>query len=200
VLPKLVAEKTRVAVLISGRGSNAAALIYASKVAGCPYEIVLVASDNPQAEGLKLAHAEGIAAIDLPSPTPKDKSQFFVALDKVVLDHRADMIALAGFMRILPADFIEKWQGRIINIHPSLLPKYKGLHTHERALANSDTIAGCTVHHVTTELDGGATLGQVHVAVLAGDTPDSLAARVLIAEHQLYPRVLADFAMRVKAS
>jgi phosphoribosylglycinamide formyltransferase 1 len=200
VLQKRVADKTRVAVLISGRGSNAAALIYAAKLADCPYEIVLVASDNPHAEGLKLAEAEGIAAVGVPPPTFPDASQFFVALDNVVRDHRADMIALAGFMRILPPAFVEQWDGRMINIHPSLLPKYKGLHSHERALANGDLVAGCTVHHVTVELDAGGILGQVRVVVLAGDTPESLAARVLIAEHQLYPRVLADFATRLKGS
>ena len=118
-------KKARIAVMISGRGSNAAALIYAAKQADCPFEIVLVASDNPQAEGLHLARGEGIAAIGLPPPTAKDKSQFFDALDHVIREHHADVVALAGFMRILPATFVSRWAGRILNIHPSLLPKYK---------------------------------------------------------------------------
>ncbi len=188
-----MAERIRVAVLISGRGSNAAALIYAAKYSRCPYEIVVVASDNPAAEGLQLAQAEGIAAIGLPPPTAKDKSQFFATLDKVVRDHRAEIIALAGFMRILPPEFVDAWPQRIVNIHPSLLPKYKGLHTHERALAAGDRVAGCSVHLLTAGLDDGPVLGQTEVAVLPGDTAETLSARVLIAEHQLYARVLADF-------
>lgn len=185
-------ERARVAVLISGRGSNMAALLYAARAADCPYEVVLVAADSESAPGLALAAAEGVRAIGLPKPTPKDKSQFFQALDHVIRRSGAEWIALAGFMRILPADFIAGWQGRILNIHPSLLPKYKGLHTHERALEAGDAKAGCSVHLVTPELDDGPVLGQTEVAVLPGDTPDTLAARVLIAEHQLYPRVLAD--------
>ncbi len=186
-------ERTRVAALISGRGSNAAALIYAARHARCPYDIVLVAGDNQDAEGLKLARAEGIVAVGLPPPAATDKRQFFAALDKVIREQRADVIALAGFMRILPPDFVAAWPQRILNIHPSLLPKYKGLHTHERALAAGDRTAGCSVHIVTAGLDDGPVLGQTEVAVLPGDTVETLAARVLIAEHQLYPRVLADF-------
>jgi phosphoribosylglycinamide formyltransferase 1 len=188
-----VAERVRVAALISGRGSNAAALIYAAKHPRCPYEIVVVVSDNPHAEGLKLARAEGIAAFGLPPPSAKDKSQFFAALDKVVRDQRAEIIALAGFMRILPPEFVYAWPLRIVNIHPSLLPKYKGLHTHERALAAGDRVAGCSVHIVTAGLDDGPVLGQTEVGVAPGDTAETLSARVLIAEHQLYSRVLADF-------
>ncbi len=186
-------EKTRVAVLISGNGSNAAALIYASRWPDCPYEIAVVLSDNLHARGLVVARAEGIEAIGVPPPTPKDRSMFFKALDVLIRKHGATHIALAGFMRILPADFVMPWEGRIINIHPSLLPKYKGLHTHARALANGDAKAGCSVHVVTAALDDGPVLGQTEVAVIEGDTPDTLAARVLIAEHQLYSRVLAEF-------
>lgn len=191
-----MAERARVAVLISGRGSNMAALLYAARLADCPYEIALVAADSMDAPGLTLAEAEGVPAIGLPKPTPKDKSQFFRALDHVIRESGAEWIALAGFMRILPADFIAGWAGRILNIHPSLLPKYKGLHTHERALAAGDAVAGCSVHLVTPELDDGPVLGQIAVAVQPGDTPDTLAARVLIAEHQLYPRVLAQTVSR----
>jgi phosphoribosylglycinamide formyltransferase 1 len=195
-MPTHRAERARVAVLISGRGSNAAALIYAGKRADCPFQIVLVASDNADAEGLVLAAAEGIPAIGLPKPTPKDRSQFYAALGKVISDHGAEYVALAGFMRILPPDFVGQWAGRMLNIHPSLLPKYKGLNTHERALAAGDRVAGCSVHVVTPALDDGPVLGQTEVAVIAGDTPETLAARVLIAEHQLYARVLAEIVTR----
>ncbi len=169
------------------------ALIAAAQQPDCPFEIVLVASDCPAAEGLALAAAEGVPAVGLPKPAPKDRSQFFAALDKVIRDHGADYVALAGFMRILPPDFVAKWEGRMLNIHPSLLPKYKGLNTHERALAAGDQMAGCSVHVVTAELDDGPVLGQSEVAVFDGDTPKTLAARVLLAEHQLYARVLAEF-------
>ncbi len=173
-----------------------AALIYAAKAADCPFEIVLVTSDRPDAPGLDLAEAEGIAVARMPPPTPNDKSQFHAALDRVIRQSGADTIALAGFMRILPADFVAKWAGRMLNIHPSLLPKYKGLRTHERALAAGDAASGCSVHLVTAALDDGDVLGQTEVAVLPGDTVDTLAARVLIAEHQLYPRVLAAYVTR----
>jgi phosphoribosylglycinamide formyltransferase 1 len=181
-------------VLISGRGSNMAALLYASKLPDCPYDIVLVASDKPDAAGLQLAKAEGVPTFA--ASAGLKKAELFAALADG-LDHSgAEFIALAGFMRILPADFVQRWAGKIVNIHPSLLPKYKGLDTHARALKAQDLVAGCSVHIVTPELDEGPVLGQVEVAVLPGDTPDSLAARVLIAEHQLYPRALADFVMR----
>lgn len=191
--------RARVAVLISGAGTNMAALIYAAKQSDCPFEIVLVASDNPDAKGLVLARAEGVDAPPLPAPTPKDKSQFFAALDTLLHRANADYVALAGFMRILPPDLVVPWEGRMLNIHPSLLPKYKGLHTHARALAAGDAVTGCSVHLVTAELDDGLVLGQTEVAVLPGDTPEMLAARVLIAEHQLYPRVLADYVSRERS-
>ena len=189
-------KKARIAVLISGTGTNMAALIYAAKASDCPFEIVLVASDNPHAAGLLVAIAEGVPAIGLPKPSPKDKSRFFKALDVQIRASGAEYIALAGFMRILPPEFVAGWEGRMVNIHPSLLPKYKGLDTHERALAQGDTVAGCSVHVVTAELDDGPVLGQTEVTIMAGDTPETLAARVLIAEHQLYGRVLADFVTR----
>jgi phosphoribosylglycinamide formyltransferase 1 len=191
-----LADKAKVAVLISGRGSNMAALLYASRLPDCPYEIVLVASDKADAAGLTLAEAEGVPVFA--APTGLKKTELFAALDQAVRDAGAEFIALAGFMRILPADFVEAWKNRIVNIHPSLLPKYKGLDTHARALEADDRTAGCSVHIVTPELDDGPVLGQLEVAVLPGDTPDTLAARVLIAEHQLYPRALAGFVMRDK--
>ncbi len=181
--------KARVAVFISGRGSNMAALLYAAKAPDCPFEIALVISNNHQAEGLKLAAGEGIATAALPS----GMRGFVAAADAVLAEQRIAFIALAGFMRILPPDFVARWEGRMLNIHPSLLPKYKGLETHERALAAGEAVAGCSVHLVTAELDDGKVLGQTEVAILPGDTPESLAARVLIAEHQLYPRTLAAF-------
>lgn len=189
-------DRVRVAVLISGTGTNMAALIYAAKHPDCPFEIVIVTGDNPNARGLDLASAEGVRVERMSEYTPKDKSQFFSALDRIVRDASAQYIALAGFMRVLPADFVDKWADRILNIHPSLLPRYKGLHTHVRALESGDTVAGCSVHLVTAELDDGPVLGQIEVAMLPDDTPDTLAARVLIAEHQLYPRVLADYVSR----
>ncbi|HEU4968724.1 phosphoribosylglycinamide formyltransferase [Sphingomonas sp.] len=189
-------SKAKVAVLISGRGSNMAALLYASRLPDCPYEIVLVTGDKPGAPGLALAEAEGVAVVRLPAYTPKDKGQFYGALHRALERAGVEYIALAGFMRILPGDFIEKWAGRIVNVHPSLLPKYKGLDTHARAIEAKDAAAGCSVHVVTAELDDGPVLGQVEVAVLPDDTAETLAARVLIAEHQLYPRALADYVMR----
>lgn len=189
-----VAERARLAILISGRGSNMAALLYASKLPDCSYQIVLVASDKPEATGLKLAEAEGVPTFA--APADLKKAELFTTLSEKLHESGAEFVALAGFMRILPAEFVQDWEGKILNIHPSLLPKYKGLDTHARALEAGDLIAGCSVHIVTAELDDGPVLGQIEVAVLPGDTPDSLAARVLLAEHQLYPRVLAEFVVR----
>jgi phosphoribosylglycinamide formyltransferase-1 len=183
-------------VLISGTGSNMAALIYASRADNCPYEIVLVTGDNPDAPGLALAEAEGVPVARLPRPTKDGRAEFFATLDRTLREAGADTVALAGFMRILPAEFVTRWSGRMLNIHPSLLPKYRGLHTHARALEAGDSHGGCSVHLVVPEVDAGEVLGQVAVAVLPGDTPEVLAARVKVAEHQLYPRVLADYVSR----
>jgi phosphoribosylglycinamide formyltransferase-1 len=191
-----MAERARVAVLISGTGSNMAALIYASRADNCPYEIVLVTGDNPDAPGLALAEAEGVPVARLPRPTKDGRAEFFATLDRTLREAGADTVALAGFMRILPAEFVTRWSGRMLNIHPSLLPKYRGLHTHARALEAGDSHGGCSVHLVVPEVDAGEVLGQVAVAVLPGDTPEVLAARVKVAEHQLYPRVLADYVSR----
>lgn len=194
----MIVERVRVAVLISGRGSNMAALIYAAKLADCAYEIVLVAADSEDAAGLALASAEGIATLGLARAAYADKPHFFAALNEAVRTSGAEWIALAGFMRLLPGDFVATWRGRILNIHPSLLPKYKGLDPHARALQAGDRVAGCSVHLVTEAVDDGPVLGQIEVAILPRDTPEALAARVLIAEHQLYPRVLADRVARTR--
>lgn len=187
--------KARVAVLISGTGTNMAALLYAAKAADCPYEVVLVASNNPDAGGLKLAEAEGIATFAHPHKG-LTRDEHDAIMHEALVSAKTDFVALAGYMRILSAGFVSKWEGRMLNIHPSLLPKYKGLHTHERAIAAGDGHGGCSVHLVTAELDDGPILGQTAVAILPGDTADSLAARVLIAEHQLYSRILAQWVVR----
>lgn len=193
-----MAERARVAVLISGTGTNMAALLYAAKAADCPFEIVLVASNNPDAGGLKLAAAEGIATFAHPHKGMSREAHDGV-MHNALIAVKADYVALAGYMRILTPEFVGQWEGRMLNIHPSLLPKYKGLHTHERAIAAGDRVAGCTVHLVTATLDDGPVLGQTPVAILPDDTPDTLAGRVLFAEHQLYSRVLATFVTRERA-
>lgn len=172
-----------------------AALLYAAKAADCPYQIVLVAANDPDASGLTLAKAEGIATF-AHSHKGTPRVQFDAMMSAAAKDHGADYIALAGYMRLLSPEFVGEWADRLLNIHPSLLPAYKGLDTHERALAAGETVAGCSVHLVTAELDDGPVLGQTEVAVVPGDTPETLAARVLIAEHQLYPRMLADYVSR----
>ena len=190
-----MAEKARVAVFISGRGTNMAALLYASRLPDAAYEIVLVAANDPAAEGLALAEAEGIATFAL-SHHGMDRAAHDAALSKAARKAGADYIALAGYMRILGEAFVAEWQGRLINIHPSLLPKYPGLDTHARAIAAGDTHGGVSVHLVIPELDAGEVLGQLPVAIRDGDTADTLAARVLFAEHQLYPQVLNDYVSR----
>jgi phosphoribosylglycinamide formyltransferase-1 len=187
--------RAKVAVLISGSGTNMAALLYASRADDCPFEIVLVASNNPEAGGLKLAGAESVATFALPHKGMA-RADHDMAMDAAIRGSGANYVALAGYMRILTPEFVAGWDGRMLNIHPSLLPKYKGLHTHEQAIANHDSHGGCSVHLVTAELDGGPVLGQTSVAVVAGDTADTLAARVLIAEHQLYSRALAQWVSR----
>ncbi len=187
--------RAKVAVLISGGGTNMAALLYASRAADCPYEITLVASNNSEAVGLLLAEAEGVPTFTLPHKG-MDRAAHDMAMEAAIRESGADYVALAGYMRILTPGLVARWEGRMLNIHPSLLPKYPGLHTHERALAAGDVQGGCTVHLVTVDLDGGPVLGQTAVTILPGDTPESLAARVLIAEHQLYSRVLAQVVTR----
>jgi len=190
-----MAERARIGVLISGRGSNMAALLYASRAPDCPYEIVLVAANDPAAAGLKLAAAEGIATFAIAHKGIK-RADFDAIVDTQLREAGVTHVALAGYMRLLSPAFVTGWAGRMVNIHPSLLPKYKGLDTHQRALDAGDAVAGCSVHLVTVELDDGPLLGQTEVAVLAGDTAETLAARILIAEHQLYPRMLAALVTR----
>jgi phosphoribosylglycinamide formyltransferase-1 len=189
--------RAKIAVLISGSGTNMAALLYASRAADCPFEIVLVASNNPDAGGLKLAEAEGVATFVLPHKGMA-RADHDLAMDAAIRARGAQYVALAGYMRILTPEFVGRWEGRMVNIHPSLLPKYTGLHTHERALAAGDSHGGCSVHLVTAELDDGPMLGQTPVAILPGDTADTLAARVLIAEHQLYSRCLSALVSRAR--
>lgn len=191
-----MAERSRVAVLISGRGSNMAALIYAARADDCPYEVALVSGDKPDAPGLTVARAEGIPVEPLDAKSLKDS--FWERLDEHLRAARIDLVALAGFMRIIPGEFVARWEGRLVNIHPSLLPKHKGLGSHQACLEAGDPCSGATVHLVTPELDSGEILGQVKVAVLPGDTAASLAERVLIAEHQLYPQVLGRFLGRTR--
>ena len=185
----------RVAVLISGGGSNMVSLVD-DMTGDHPCRPVLVLSNVPDAGGLEKAKARGIATqvIDH-KPFGKDRGAFEAALHAALIGAQPDIICLAGFMRILSADFMAKWAGNMLNIHPSLLPKYRGLHTHQRALDAGDDLHGCTVHEVTSELDGGPILGQAHVAVEQGDTAATLAAKVLPFEHLLYPAVLRRYAV-----
>ncbi|MET1754636.1 phosphoribosylglycinamide formyltransferase [Novosphingobium sp. RD2P27] len=187
--------RAKIAVLISGSGTNMAALLYASRADDCPFELVLVGSNKPDASGLRLAEAEGIPTFAL-SHKGMAREEHDAAMDAAIRASGAQWVALAGYMRILTAGFVASWQGRMVNIHPSLLPKYTGLHTHERALQAGDSHGGVTVHLVTHELDCGPILGQTPVAIMPGDTADTLGARVLIAEHQLYARCLATLVRR----
>ena len=183
--------RKRVAILISGRGSNMAALIEAAKARDYPAEIALVLSNVPGAAGLARASEAGIAtaAIDH-KPFGRDREAFDRQLDAMLQEHRIDIVCLAGFLRVLGPQLVGRWNGRLINIHPSLLPAFKGLHTHERALAAGATQHGATVHFVVPDLDSGPIIEQASVPVLPGDTPDSLAARVLEVEHRIYPQAL----------
>jgi len=177
----------RVAVMLSGRGSNMMALIEQAD----GYEVVLVLSDKPDAPGLAWAADRGIPTFAL-SPKGIGKEAMEAAFLERISSHDVRVVALAGYMRLLTPRFIDAVGGTIVNIHPSLLPLYKGLDTHARALAAGDAEAGCSVHLVTEDLDAGRVFGQSRVPILRGDTPDTLAARVLAAEHTLYPRVLAE--------
>ncbi len=173
------------------------ALIKASRAAAYPAQIVCVVSNRPDAGGLKIAAREGIATSVVNHKDYASREDFDVALNAFLQSQRLDLVACAGFMRIMTPVLIAPWQGRVINIHPSLLPLYKGLHTHARALAAGDKEAGCTVHYVTAELDDGPIIAQARVPILEGDTPERLAARVLIEEHKLYPLAVAQVARRL---
>lgn len=180
----------RVAILISGGGSNMLRLVEDMQAEGYATP-VLVASNDPTAGGIAKAARLGVAtAVIDHRPFGRDRAAFEAELLKPILAARPDVVCLAGFMRVLTPDFVRAFAGRMLNIHPSLLPKYPGLHTHQRALDAGDTEAGCTVHEVTPVLDDGPILGQARVPVLPGDSAETLAARVLVQEHRLYPAVL----------
>lgn len=192
-------DRVRVAVLISGRGSNMGALIEASRAPDSPYEVAIVVASREDAEGLERARGFGVEAVAVASkPFAGDREAHERAVDAALRERKIDLIALAGWMRILTPWFVRAWEGRTLNIHPSLLPKYPGLNTHARALEAGDAVAGCTVHLVTEGMDEGPILAQAKVPVLAGDTPEALAARVLEAEHRIYPQALATVAERLR--
>ncbi len=183
--------RKRVAILISGRGSNMAALIEAAAANGYPAEIALVAANEPDAQGLQRASASGIptAVVDH-RPFGRDRAAFERALQAAIEPHRIDIVCLAGFMRLLTPWFISQWENRLLNIHPALLPRFKGLDTHARALASGDAQHGATVHFVVPEMDSGPIIVQEAVPILPGDDEATLAARVLAAEHRIYPAAL----------
>lgn len=183
----------RVAILISGGGSNMVRLVETMQDEGYATP-VLVLSNDPAAAGLEKARARGVEAVAVDHRAfGKDRAAFEAELVKPLLAAEPDVVCLAGFMRVLTPDFVRRFEGRMLNIHPSLLPKYPGLHTHQRAIEAGDAEAGCTVHEVTAELDAGPILGQGRVPILPGDDADTLAARVLTVEHKLYPAVLRRY-------
>ena len=187
--------RRRVAVLISGRGSNLQALLDAQQDA---YDIALVVSNVPGAGGLDRARAAGVEALALDhKPYGKNREAFERDLDALLVERNIEIVALAGFMRVLTPYFVNAWKGRLVNIHPSLLPKYPGINTHARALEAGDAEHGCTVHLVVEEVDSGEILGQAKMAILSGDTADSLAERLLTLEHSLYPACLEKLARSI---
>jgi phosphoribosylglycinamide formyltransferase-1 len=186
-------SRARVGVLISGQGSNMEALIAASRAEGCPYEIAVVISNRPDATGLARARALGVPTLAVDHAAfGQDRQAHEQAIDAALREAGCGYVALAGYMRILTPFLVEAWAGRMINIHPSLLPLYPGLDTHRRAIEAGDAEAGCSVHLVTAGVDEGRVLALARVAVLPGDTPEALAVRVLAAEHKLYPQALAE--------
>ena len=195
----MVNGKVRVGILISGRGSNMAALIEASRAENYPAKIALVVSNKADAAGLERARAAGVEAIALSVKAFAGRDAFEAAIDAELRKRGVKIVCLAGYLRILGRAFVERWRGRMINIHPSLLPAYKGLHTHERALADGVTEHGCTVHLVTPELDDGEILAQARVPVLPGDDAETLGERVLAEEHRIFPQALAKLARSLAA-
>ena len=182
-----------IVILISGGGSNMAAIVRAAREEQWPARIAAVIANKPDAGGLAFAQQHGIATAVVSNKDFSTREAFDAELQKTIDRFAPDLVVLAGFMRILTAGFVEHYAGRMLNIHPSLLPKFPGLHTHQQALDAGESEHGATVHFVTAQLDHGPMLGQVAVPVLPGDTPDSLAARVLVEEHKLYPRVVRQF-------
>lgn len=183
-------NRLSVGILISGRGSNMAALIEACEQPDFPARVVCVLANKADAKGLDFAASKGIATAVVDHKAFADKAAFEAAMTAALEANGVEFVCLAGFMRIVSPVFIDRWHNRLINIHPSLLPSYRGLHTHERALADGVKLAGCTVHFVRPEMDVGPIVAQAAVPVLSDDTPDSLAARILTAEHRLYPLAL----------
>jgi phosphoribosylglycinamide formyltransferase 1 len=190
-------KRKRVGVLISGRGSNMAALVQAARDPDYPAEIVCVISNRPDAAGLKFAQGRNIPTHVIDHKKFATREAFDAALNDYLQSQDLDLIACAGFMRVMTPVLLEPWAGKMINVHPSLLPLYKGTHTHERALADGVKVHGCSVHYVTEELDGGPVVARAEVPVLPGDTPETLSARVLVEEHKLYPKALAMVASRI---
>lgn len=190
-------SKLRLAIMISGRGSNMEAILSATHAAGYPAEPKLVLSNRTDAAGLQTARDRGIRALAIPHRNFEDRESFERALDAELRAEYIEIIALAGFMRVLTPWFVSRWVGRMINIHPSLLPKYPGLDTHKRAIEAGDTEGGCSVHWVSDGVDEGAVIAQARVPILPGDTPETLADRVLPEEHKLYPEALAKACARI---
>lgn len=193
-------RRHRIAVLVSGRGSNLQALIDACRAPDYPATIVLVVSNRPGAQALERAREADIAALAIDHGDYDDRESFEREVDKAVRKAGAELVCLAGFMRVLTPYFVSRWRNRLINIHPSLLPLFKGLHTHERALETGVRFSGCTVHFVRPDMDSGPIILQAVVAVSGSDTADSLAARILVMEHRIYPmavRLIAESRVRV---
>jgi phosphoribosylglycinamide formyltransferase-1/phosphoribosylamine--glycine ligase/phosphoribosylglycinamide formyltransferase/phosphoribosylformylglycinamidine cyclo-ligase len=196
-----MSPKTKVAVLISGRGSNMEALVRAAQAPGCPFEIALVLANKPDAKGLRIAAAAGVEALCVDQkPFGKDREAHERAIDAALRARGIQVVALAGYMRILTPFLVDAWEGRMLNIHPSLLPAYPGLDTHARAIAAGEVEAGCTVHLVTAGVDEGPILGQARVPILPDDDEHTLAARVLEQEHRLYGETLATFCRGLRSA
>lgn len=186
-----LAARRRTAILISGRGSNMMALVETARRPDYPAEIVAVLSNRPQAAGIDWAREQGIKAYALDHKAYATREAFEDQLHAALIAEKVELVVCAGFMRLMTASFVDRWAGRMINIHPSLLPLYPGLHTHARAIADGVRIAGCTVHFVVPEMDAGPIIAQGAVPVLDGDTPDTLADRILAVEHRIFPHALA---------
>lgn len=191
VRPESVRSGVRTAVLISGRGSNMMALVNAAEDRAYPAEIALVISNRPGAAGINWAAKRGVPTSVIDHTAYRDRCAFDDALNAELVRHGVELVALAGFMRVLTPAFVERWLGRIVNIHPSLLPAFRGLSTHARAIEAGHNFSGCTVHFVEPELDAGPTIVQAQVAIDPDDTPETLAERVLVQEHRIYPLALA---------
>lgn len=192
-------RKVRTAVLISGRGSNMVALAKAAQAVDYPAEIALVISNIPDAPGLEKAEALGVTAMTINHKKFSSRQKFEMALHDALTEAQIELVCCAGFMRVLTPWFVERWENRLLNIHPSLLPKYKGLNTHQRAIDAGDEWHGCTVHYVTAELDGGSTIMQEAIKVNPKETAIDLAARLLPIEQELYPKALKKIANRLQA-